>query len=178
MEKNINLVYSTKNLPSYNGSINDYQLNGNKFNNIKVMNYNHDSFNEYQNFLYNRALYGLTIFSYEELQMMHWEKKKRISKIHLRTKQVLNIWKQEVTNIIFDKIFRPKLETSKVEFTKEFLELYVKETDPDLENKIPLKTLGITKKSIVSKLIKEGILPKDFNELKPVHYGLPRLLKV
>jgi len=160
----------------YKGKLNNYQLEGNKFNDKKVSKIEQGPYNEYQNLLYNRVLYGLSVFSKEELQVMHWEKKKRITKVNLRTKAILNIWKQEITNKLFDKFFKPKFINSKSEFGKEFINLYSNETDSEIEIKIPFKTLGIFKKDIITKLIVESLLPKNFYELKPVYYGLPRLL--
>lgn len=176
MEKNnkLNLVYSTRNTV-YKGRMSDYQLEGNKLNNRKFTT-PESPYNIYQNFLYNRALYGLTVFSKEELAVMHWGKKKRITKVHLRTKKVLNIWKQEIVNGIFERFFKPKFTDSKTECGREFIELYSNETDPELENRISFSILGLGKKDIISKLIQQDILPKNFYELKPVHFGLPRLL--
>lgn len=179
MEKITKLVpiYSTRNFPEYNGKLSSYQQTGNRLNNKKVMNYSQGSFNEYQNFLYNRAMYGLAVFSKEELAVMRWEKKKRIKKVQTRTKRVLNIWKQELINGIFQRFFKPKFVNTNSHFGKEFIELYQNDIDPELETSIPFTALGATKKHIISKLIQENILPKNFYELKPIYHGLPRLLK-
>lgn len=174
MEKNLKLVpiYSTRNLPEYKGKLNDYHINGHS----KKINYNNTNFNTYQNLLYNRVMYGLAVFSKEEIEQMHWEKKKRVKKVHVRTKTTLNLWKQEIVNNVFQKFFRPKFINSNCEFGKEFINLYQNDIDPKIETSISFATLGITKKQIISKLIKENILPKNFHELKPVYRGLPRLL--
>jgi len=175
MEKTLKLVpiYSTRNLPEYRGKLSDYHINGH----AKKINYSNTNFNVYQNFLYNRVMYGLAVFSKEELEQMHWEKKKRVKKVHVRTKTTLNIWKQEIANGVFQKFFRPQFANSNSEFGKEFIDLYQNEVDPELETPISFAQLGITKKQIISKLIKENILPKNFHQLKPVYHGLPRLLK-
>jgi len=177
MEKSIKLVpvYSTRNYPLYQGKLSNYQQIGNTLNKKKVMNYSEGQFNSYQNFLYNRAMYGLAVFTKEELAVMHSEKKKRIIKVHLRTKKVLNIWKQELSNIIFNKFFQPKFVNTKAEFAKDFVELYANEVDETIECTTSFKTLGITKKYIVNKLIKEKILPYNFLELLPVNHGLIKL---
>ncbi len=175
MEKNLKLVpiYSTRNLPEYKGKLGDYHINGHS----KKIKYVDTSFNEYQKFLYNRAMYGLAVFSKEELESMHWEKKKRIKKVHSKTKITLNVWKQEIANDIFQRFFRPKFAESNSILGKEFINLYQNEVDPGLETSMSFTLLGITKKQIISKLIKENILPKNFHELKPVYHRLPRLLK-
>ena len=173
MEKNLKLVpiYSTRNLPEYRGKLSDYHINGHS----KKINYANTNFNVYQNFLYNRAMYGLAVFSKEELEQMHWEKKKWVKKVHVRTKTTLNVWKQEIVNKVFQNFFRPRFVNSNSEFGKEFIDLYQNDVDPELESQVSFNLLGITKKQIISKLIQENILPKNFHELKPVHHGLPRL---
>lgn len=173
MEKNIKLVplYSTRNLPEYKGKLGNYHVYGH----TKKIKYVDTSFNVYQNFLYNRAMYGLAVFSKEELAQMHWEKKKRIKKVHARTKLTMNVWKQQLTNGVFQRFFRPRFINSKSDFGKEFIDLYQNDIDENIENTLSFAILGITKKQIISKLIKENLLPNNFYELKPVYHGLPRL---
>jgi hypothetical protein len=177
MKNNIELVYTTRNSHMYKGKLSNYQLEGNKLNNKKVTNYEQVSYNKYQKELYNRVLYGLSAFTKEELEMMHWEKKKRINKVHIRTKEILNIWKQEINNNIFEKFFKPMFTGDNREFAKDFVTLYDKETDPEIKVNVSFKTLGVSKEQIIAKLIEKGILAKDFYKLKPVHYGLPRFIK-
>jgi hypothetical protein len=45
---------------------------------MRKQNYEKDPYNGHQNFLYNRALYGLSIYAPEEIKEMPVEKKKRI----------------------------------------------------------------------------------------------------
>lgn len=177
MENNIELVYSTRNNLFYKGRLNNYQLEGNKINNKKYTTYEQGIYNEYQNELYSRVMYGLSVFSKEELELMHWEKKKRINKVHVRTKEVLNIWKQEITNSLFQRIFRPIFSINNRDFARDLIYLYGSETDPEIKVNISFKTLGVSKKQIIAKLIEKNILSKNFYELKPVHNGLPRFIQ-
>lgn len=174
MKKNSNLVYSTR-VAEYKGKLKKYQTEGNKFNNRTYGPIVISPYNSYQDFLYNRALKGLYVFSKEELSTMHWEKKKRIIKVHNKTKQLLNIWKQELSNKVFQKYFTPKFVNSNAPLARDFVNLYITETDPSIECNISFKTLGITKKQIINKLVEANILPKNFYELKPLQNGLPRL---
>ena len=57
-------------------------------------------YTEHQNFLYNRALYGLSIYTPEEVVIMAPEKRKRIIQIHKKTQKILNLWKQEIVNTL------------------------------------------------------------------------------
>lgn len=155
------IVYSTRNNPMYNGKMSEYHTTAKR--------YKESTFNEYQNFLFNRAMYGLTVFSKSELDNMFWEKKKRINKVHLRTKKVLNIWKQQLTNKIFEKFFVPKFDNKKIEFAQDFAHLYANEVDESIDCNISFSNLGVSKKQIITKLIHENILPKDFYELKAIN---------
>lgn len=122
-----------------------------------------DAFNSYQNFLYKRAMFGLSVYSPEELSTMNADKKQRVAKVHQRCQLVLNLWKQQITNHLTNKIFErifPKSEFSKLFYVK-----YKDATDPDFVNVLSFKDLGITKEIIVDKLIREGILPKNFYSL-------------
>lgn len=174
MKKSSNLVYSTRDA-EYKGKLKSYQTEGNKFNNRKYGSVMTSPYNSYQDFLYNRALKGLYVFSKEELSTMHWEKKKRIIKVHNKTKQLLNIWKQELSNKLFERFFKPKFVNSKAPLARDFVNLYIGETDPSIVCNISFKELGITKKQIINKLVESNILPKNFYELKPLQNGLPRL---
>lgn len=127
----------------------------------RKMSYEFDEFNERQNFLYRRALFGLGVYTQEEQNRMHWDKKKRIVKVHERTQIILNLWKQEIANkkvcLFFANVF------GKSKFIEPLLDNY---TDPGFKNTLDFKDLGVKKKHIVQKLIIEGILPKGFYQLK------------
>lgn len=128
------------------------------------MQYEKDPYNSYQNFLYNRALSGLRVYEQAELDIMHWDKKKRIIKVHKRTQMLLNIWKQKITIELTNHLFRDRFPDS--EITQDLIEKHG-EVDPSFVNDIPFKLLKISKDDIVDKLIEEGILPRNFKELKP-----------
>jgi len=123
-----------------------------------------DQYNQYQNFLYKRALFGLSIYTPEELQVMHVAKKKRISKVHKRTQEILNSWKQElshaITSAFLTKFF------GKSSFVKEYSEKFAGVTDPEYISTTEFRELGITKDQIIAKLIREKILPHNFYEIK------------
>lgn len=147
----------------YRGRYGAQQTTGNSYKGRNYANNQADSFNNYQNFLYNRALFGLAMYSQDEIKEMHWDKRKRIIKVHKRAQTVLNLWKQEIvvglSNIFFKSIF------PRTEITKQLVE-DKEPTDPNFTNKMSFKTLHITKEQIVNRLIKEGVLPINFKELK------------
>jgi len=126
-----------------------------------------DAFNATQNFLYKRAMFGLSVYSPEEVEKMNFDKKKRIIKVHKRCQGILNIWKQrlcnEYTNRIFETFF-PNTEMGKF-----FYVTHCDTVDPSFMNTLNFKDMGISKQVIVEKLIIEGILPKNFHSLTDAH---------
>ncbi len=147
----------------YKGKHSQYQVSGNNLNGKKYSLVEYTALNNVQTFLYNRALFGLSVYTQDEIKEMHWEKRKRILKVHKRTQTALNTWKQQVTNAINSKIITTLFPKST--FANDFAGA-IEETDPDFINKLSFKQLGISKKSIIDKLIREGILPANFYQLK------------
>jgi len=116
----------------------------------------------HQNFLYNRALYGLSTYTTEEVVIMLPEKRKRIIRLHKKTQKILNLWKQEIVNILANKLFTDIF--PEMELTKSLIN-FGTEGDPEYTNNMSFKMLKISKEQIISKLIEHKILPKNFNEL-------------
>ena len=148
---NISRGYRHANNLEYQGSLSKYQTQGT----VQYQSRNENL--KYQNLLYERAMFGLGVYSKEEIQNMPPEKRKRILKVHKRTKRVINLWKQEIiialSNHVFTTLF-PNMPLSK-ELVNDFKE------DPDIHCNIDLADLGITKKDIILKLLEEKILPRD-----------------
>jgi hypothetical protein len=123
-----------------------------------------DPYNKHQNFLYNRALYGLSIYSREEVQEMDLQKKKRIVRIHKKTQTILNLWKQEIVNTLANKLFTDIF--PRMDITNTLVEKFGIEGDPEYVNKMSFKMLNISKFQIVEKLIESKVLPKNFKTLE------------
>lgn len=117
----------------------------------------------HQSFLYNRALYGLSIYTPEEVVIMTPEKRKRILQIHKKTQKILNLWRQEIVNTLANKLFTDIFPNT--EITNCLVKVFGTAGDPEYINNMSFKTLKITKEQIVQKLIESKILPKNFNEL-------------
>ena len=127
--------------------------------------YEVDEFNVYQNFLYKRALFGLSMYTPEEVRVMHWDKKNRIERVNRHAKNVLNLWKQEMSIVLTNHLFETKFPRSP--FLGELLGIFKNATDIHFLNTLTFKQLKISKRQIVEKLMLEGVLPKDFFSLKP-----------
>ena len=142
--------------------INNYQSTVQNFNGNTYQVYEVDPYNTAQNFLYKRAMFGLKMFTPEEVAAMPKAKSFRIVRVHKRCQHILNIWKQEIsikwTNNMFLHYF------GKHPFLQPFWENT--EPDPKFVNTISFKDLGITKDMIIQKLVHEGILPPNFYTIK------------
>jgi hypothetical protein len=126
--------------------------------------YERDPFNAYQNFLYKRALFGLSVYSKEEIDAMHYSKKKRIIGVHKRAQSILNVWKQELCHAFVSNFLLKIFHHSK--FVKDYVQNFADVTDPEYISKTEFKDLGISKEDIIDKLINEKVLPYNFYELK------------
>lgn len=146
----------------YKGNLPEYQQEGNKLNNKKVVEYEQTRLSVYQNLLYKRAIHGLRMYSEKEIKSMHKEKLKRIKKVHYKTQIVLNTMKQERVNNFTNKFFEIWFPNSPI--TEYFInnEDFV---DSNFFNTLDLKDLGINKSDIIDRLIAERILPYNFNVL-------------
>ena len=54
----------------YNGIMSEYQLTGNTLDGKKVGLVVHNPMNNYQNFLYNRVMFGLSVYTQELIQRL------------------------------------------------------------------------------------------------------------
>ena len=118
--------------------------------------------NPYQHFLFKRVLHGLKMYKKEEIEKMHWDKKRRITKVWKRAQNVINELKQFVSYKQIQPIFRI--------FAKSELGRAIHETPfeylPDYKNKMTLKELGINYEDVIIKFISVGLLPKNYFSLK------------
>jgi hypothetical protein len=149
--------------PVYSGNYSKYQTEGNDYNGKKYSKVETDYLNDYQIFLYNRAMFGLSVYTKDQVDKLHWEKRKRIKKVNHRAKTILNLWKQRIVNINTTRAFQNWLPNHPV---TQFMTDTVDDVDPKYINTIPLKELGITRPQIICKFIEEGILPLNFYTLK------------
>jgi hypothetical protein len=148
-------------------NIKEYQLNAGKTH----TQYEQDSYSHYQNYLYKRALYGLSSINQEELDTMCSKKKQRIINVYKRAQVVLNTLKQQATISYSNFIFKTLFPNSPI---TQFL-LSETETDTTFKNTLNFKDLGIDKQQIITIFIAEGVLPRNFLSLEVQQNQLPRL---
>ena len=154
----------------YSGKLEEYQL----YKKNTYTKYEADQYSQYQNFLYKRALYGLSSLPKDEVEQMSKQKKIRISKVNRRAQRVLNEAKQKKVITITNEIFAKWFPDTK--FAK-FM-LGNTETDEKVRNTLNFKDLNIHKDEIIRIFIEEGILSSNFLSLKRNPNSLPRLKSV
>ena len=141
----------------YDGIMSEYQLYGkSEYQNRRTI-----ELNKYQKLLYERAMFGLGVYTEEEIYSMSKEKRKRISQVHKRTKRVINLWKQELLIKLSDSLFEKYF--PRMPFTSSLKNF---KSDPLWHCSMKLEDFGVKKEQVIVKLVKEGILPHDFFELK------------
>ena len=118
--------------------------------------------NPQQHFLFKRALHGLKMYTQEDRDKMHWDKKRRIIKVWKRAQDVINKWKQYLCHNDSQKIFSifagSKLGKEILDMSFEYM--------PDYKNKLTLKQCGIEYEHLIVKFIDEGLLPRNFFDIK------------
>tara|TARA_Y100000361_G_C11067040_1_gene293563 strand:+ start:181 stop:657 length:477 start_codon:yes stop_codon:yes gene_type:complete len=118
--------------------------------------------NPQQHFLFKRILHGLKMYTKDEIDKMHWDKKRRIIKVWKRAQDVINRWKQLLCYTDANKIFSIFVgsELGKALHNMPFEYL------PDYRNKLTLKQCGIEYEHLIVKFISEGLLPKNYLDIK------------
>jgi hypothetical protein len=154
-------------MEKFKRQVRNYQLYAGK----TYIQYEQDGFTTYQNYLYKRALYGLDALTEKELATMCSKKKQRIINVYKRAQVTLNKFKQQITIQYSNAIFNTFFPNSPI---TQFL-LTDTETDEKFKNTLTFKDLGIEKQDIIAIFIAEGILPKNFLDLKDAPLALPRL---
>jgi len=123
---------------------------------------NYQKLNPQQHFLFKRVLHGLRLYKKEEIDAMHWDKKRRIIKVWKRSQDIINRWKQKLCYNDSNKIFAifKNSKLGKAFMDEPFYYL------PDYKNKLTLKELGIEYEHLIVKFIDEGLLPKKYFDIK------------
>jgi len=118
--------------------------------------------NPHQHFLFKRTLHGLKMYKHDQVVTMHWDKKRRITKVWKRSQNIINELKQFVSYKQIQPIFRI---FTKSELGKELYEMPF-EYLPDYKNKMTLKSLGLNYEDLIIKFMGQGLLPKNYLSLK------------
>ena len=142
----------------YLGILDEYQTVARSYNGTMC----YTKLNPRQHFLFKRVLHGLNMYEQVEIAKMHWDKKRRITKVWKRSQHVINEWKQYISYKQVQPIFRifAKSELGKALYETPFQYL------PDYKNKMTFKELGITYEDLILKFIGSNLLPTNFYLVK------------
>ena len=148
----------------YLGLLSEYQLHPPSI----INSFEYCKLNPYQHFLFKRVLHGLNVYKPEEVKKLHWDKKRRITKVWKRAQREINIWKQILCNKKVNAYLRKTFCNSPMAL--EMASIPPEEVCEDYINKMTFKDLIITYEDVVLKFLSLGLLPKNFFTLKPNGY--------
>ena len=143
----------------YLGMLSDYQTVKNKL----VQDIVYTQLNTQQIFLFKRVLHGLNAYKSDELVGMHWDKKRRVKKVWRKAQRVINRFKQTIANKRSNEILS-MFDHSPL--AKNIMSVPVEEVDDQFINKMTLKELGIKYEDLIIKFYSEGLLPRNYFQLK------------
>jgi hypothetical protein len=118
-------------------------------------------FNVQQQKIYALSIYGLSVFSKEEVQKLAPEEKTKIIRNYTRIQSFLNKWKQELAEAKVNNLLLSLFHNSKI--IKDFCS--VNGYDKDHKDFHTFKELGLTQQVIAKKLVEQKLLPKNFFQL-------------
>lgn len=158
-----NLDHRVRVLYEENG-LETIQLYGNKLNGQSYQTRKSMLFNQLQNKMYRRLIFGLESLNKAELKVISKADLRKLQQDHIRTQKVLNQWKNQIVSSYLDKMFTEIFWNSSI--AKEMVEFSKDPESIHEENNMSFKELGISKKQIAGKLIEHGLLPVNFFHLQ------------
>lgn len=158
-EKNIRLLQQRIERYEYLGILNEYQTQSENL----IQRLDYTKLNPTQHFMFKRVLHGLNVYAPEELNKLHWDKKRRIKKVWQRGQREVNAWKQVICNKAAQNIFSI---FSGTKLADQLNALPVDDVDHNYTNTMSFKDLGISYEDLILFYMKKGLLPKNFLSLK------------
>jgi len=158
-DESIRIISQRESRYQYYGLLEEYQLHPPSI----INNLSYNKLNSYQHFLFKRVLHGLNVYTKEEIETLHWDKKRRISKVWRRSQREINAWKQTICNRRINDFFRRTFHGPTAEYIISVPEDEILE---DYNNTLSLKDLGITYEDVILRFMSKGLLPKNFFTLK------------
>jgi hypothetical protein len=122
-----------------------------------------ENFNEKQQELYQKTIYGFKAYSKEEINALNENSKQQIIVNYTKVQRILNKFKQDVLYKSVDNFLLAMFPKSN--FVKEFTSVSGHLKEPVLEEEFTFDELGISKFAIANKLMEYSLLPKNFYQL-------------
>jgi hypothetical protein len=139
----------------YLGLLTEYQLHPPSI----INSFEYNKLNPYQHFLFKR------VYKPEEVTKLHWDKKRRITKVWRRGQREINAWKQTLCNKQANAYLSKTFKSSPL--AQYIANIPADETLDDYQNTFTFKQLGINYEDVVIKFLSIGLLPKNYFTLKP-----------
>lgn len=146
----------------YYGLLEEYQLHPTSI----INSFEYKKLNPYQHFLFKRVLHGLNVYTKDEVAKLHWDKKRRISKVWKRSQREINAWKQMITNKRVNAFFKRTFTGPTMEY---IISVPCDEVLENFHNKLTFKELNIEYEDVILLFMSKGLLPKNYLTLKPNH---------
>jgi hypothetical protein len=140
----------------YLGILEEYQLHPPSV----INSFEYSKLNPYQHFLFKRVLHGLNVYKPEEVTKLHWDKKRRITKVWKRGQREINAWKQTLCNKRINAYLKKTFPHSPLALF--IANIPAEETLDDYQNKMTFKDLGINYEDLILKFMSSGLLPNNF----------------
>ena len=135
------------------------QMEMKQFPTVSTVDYTKLSAEQYR--MFKHVMVGLDMYTPQELYAMNSSKKSKIFKRHKQAQAMLNLWKQQLTNELTNRLLGGLFPKSQLiqELTND------NSTSNNYVNTLSFKDLGVNKTTIINKLITENFLPKNFASL-------------
>ena len=144
----------------YLGLLEEYQLHPPSI----INSFEYRKLNPYQHFLFKRVLHGLKVYKPEEVRKLHWDKKRRITKVWKRGQREINAWKQMICNKKINAYLSKTFKHSPL--AQYIANIPAEETLDDYTNTMTFRELGITYEDVILKFMSLGLLPRNYLTLK------------
>jgi len=152
-------IINTEKRLNYYGILSEYQLHPKDL----VQNLSYRKLNPYQHFLFKRVLHGLNMYNAEEKATLHWDKRRRITRVWKRAQKEINNWKQIICNKKVNAYFEKTFTGPTAEY---IISIPPEETLENFTNTMTLRDLGITYEDVILRFMQKGLLPRTFLTLK------------
>lgn len=113
--------------------------------------------------IYRAALYGLSVYTPDEISKMSFGEKTKITSNQKKVQRFLDKWKQEICHKKLGSFLTTIFKKSQLATD---LANYPAYLDLDNKNKMNFKDLGINKDMIIHKLMTTNLLPRNYYELR------------
>ena len=160
LQNNIAILQARESRYMYLGLLSEYQLQPE----IIAQKLVYTKLNPQQHFLFKRVLHGLNVYTKEEITKLHWDKKRRITKVWKRSQKEINAWKQTICSKRVNRLFKKTFTGSSVEY---IVSIPCDEILEDYHNTLSFKQLNIEYEDVILYFMSKGLLPKNYLTLKP-----------